>query len=295
MKNKYGLLTRLFALTIFASISMQAVFSQTLTVGEVHSYKVGDEFAIRTAAATGPDETSIEKITGRTDFGTDSVQFTKQVKTRYFDNTSKTYKTYQSIQKYTVKGLNNPFFTLFRQKDTLIVKKDSNDQLISRYRLNDLDYKDDCQTIVNERMDSSWTKFSGEVLSKVKAYKGLGVLMYYYDKQGSLYVSLLDQSFIYYKANGIACGDTTFNFNSGLNSLQHENTLKLWPNPVKDVLFNSATEAFEYRIYDSKGQLVLEGTSIPSDGISVSGLPTGMYYLSMDSLNRKQRSIFLKE
>jgi hypothetical protein len=69
---------------------------------------------------------------------------------------------------------------------------------------------------------------------------------------------------------------------------------RIWPNPVKDMLYVSVgTTGSEYRIYNSSGILLKKDIAMQAvHSIDVSKLPTGLYYITVDG---KKHRVFIKE
>lgn len=75
--------------------------------------------------------------------------------------------------------------------------------------------------------------------------------------------------------------------------------LRVWPNPVRDILYFSATESsitsLQFRIFDATGRLVAENPSDSPEGIPVTDLAEGLYFLEMrDSGGRVGVARFVK-
>ena len=65
-----------------------------------------------------------------------------------------------------------------------------------------------------------------------------------------------------------------------------ESILKVYPNPVSEVLRIEGISSFSninFQIFDIHGQLVKTGSINPSNSISVSDLPQGMYFLKLEN------------
>ncbi|MCH9661730.1 MAG: T9SS type A sorting domain-containing protein [Bacteroidetes bacterium] len=74
------------------------------------------------------------------------------------------------------------------------------------------------------------------------------------------------------------------------------NTGTVYPNPATSVLYTSIQNASVYGVYDAMGRKVRQGSLDASKSISLEGMPTGMYFVTiLDSEQRTQTFKFIKE
>ena len=78
-------------------------------------------------------------------------------------------------------------------------------------------------------------------------------------------------------ANGLSTSETT---------LAGSTEIKLYPNPVKDILTLSNTKNEEYKIYDMSGKLAMEGT-LQSGTLNVSRLVKGTYVIQVGKFAKR--------
>lgn len=78
-------------------------------------------------------------------------------------------------------------------------------------------------------------------------------------------------------ANGLSTSETT---------LAGSTEIKLYPNPVKDILTLSNTKNEEYKIYDMSGKLAMEGT-LQSGTLNVSRLAKGTYVIQVGKFAKR--------
>lgn len=78
-------------------------------------------------------------------------------------------------------------------------------------------------------------------------------------------------------ANGLSTSETT---------LAGSTEIKLYPNPVKDILTLSNTKNEEYKIYDMSGKLAMEGT-LQSGTLNVSRLVKGTYVIQVGEFAKR--------
>lgn len=94
------------------------------------------------------------------------------------------------------------------------------------------------------------------------------------------------------------CNGNTQNQNNCdviLNTENHQlSSLKLFPNPVKDILTIQNTENITIKIYSIKGSLLKTSTSKNNLEIDLSSFSSGIYFLEISNLTSKQRRKFIK-
>jgi alpha-tubulin suppressor-like RCC1 family protein len=71
-------------------------------------------------------------------------------------------------------------------------------------------------------------------------------------------------------------------------------TIKIYPNPVKEIIYLSKIRNLDYKIYDLLGKIVLEGI-INENQINVNSLKNGIYILKLESEKNTFNQKFIKE
>jgi len=57
----------------------------------------------------------------------------------------------------------------------------------------------------------------------------------------------------------------------------------VWPNPTSSLLRLAKKDAVAYTVYSTNGKQVLQGPTFPSEGLDISGLKNGVYFLKLIS------------
>ena len=85
-------------------------------------------------------------------------------------------------------------------------------------------------------------------------------------------------------------------YSSGTNYLRNNSPVKIYPNPVTDVLMlNSEYQYKSYRIFNPEGKLMAEG-NLNGNKIQTGSLVKGIYFLEITGSGEKQKFIkFIKE
>ncbi len=297
MKTNTKLLTRLFALVMFATMHLQTVFSQALTVGEVFDFQVGDEMGIQLNKHMGPMGYRYMKVTDRKDFGNDSLKISFNIITYVFD-----FDVLEMVKEYkkstvTYFDLDSSYFADFAEKDTIIIYYDQDDTLkekpIGTHEFKDSLFTDSCNTLVNWRNDFYGTLLSGSTHWTHTAYKGLGVLEYFSTSDGSN-GTILVETFIYYIKNNKICGNKKA-FPISINESEFKEYLIINPNPASDFINVQTDYPYHYKIIDQQGQEILNGENHVEGKISISDLTSGLYFIVIESEGKTSCRKFLVE
>lgn len=74
------------------------------------------------------------------------------------------------------------------------------------------------------------------------------------------------------------------------------NTGTIFPNPATSVLYTAIQDATTYTVYDAMGRTVSQGRVDGAKSVSLDGLPTGMYFVTiLDSEQTTQTFKFIKK
>ncbi|AZB32815.1 zinc-dependent metalloprotease [Chryseobacterium bernardetii] len=95
---------------------------------------------------------------------------------------------------------------------------------------------------------------------------------------------------IFFDVNNSNIAVTTSGLSTAENQLAASTEIKLYPNPVKDILTLSNTKSESFKIYDMSGKLVMDG-SLQNGTVNVSRLATGNYVIQIEKLSK----IFIKK
>ena len=57
---------------------------------------------------------------------------------------------------------------------------------------------------------------------------------------------------------------------------------RIYPNPIKDLLFVRSNHAENYTLYSVSGKVIMSGSVPPNQGIPVTGLATGIYFININ-------------
>lgn len=95
---------------------------------------------------------------------------------------------------------------------------------------------------------------------------------------------------IFFDVNNSNIAVTTSGLSTAENQLAASTEVKLYPNPVKDILTLSNTKSESFKIYDMSGKLVMDG-SLQNGTVNVSRLATGNYVIQIEKLSK----IFIKK
>lgn len=90
---------------------------------------------------------------------------------------------------------------------------------------------------------------------------------------------------IFFDVNNANISVTESQLSTSENQLKGSNEIKLYPNPVKDILTLSNTKSEKYTIYDMSGKLVMEGT-LQNGTLNVSSLIKGNYVIKIDHFSK---------
>ncbi|WP_185249533.1 zinc-dependent metalloprotease [Chryseobacterium bernardetii] len=95
---------------------------------------------------------------------------------------------------------------------------------------------------------------------------------------------------IFFDVNNADISVTTSELSTTENQLAGSTEIKLYPNPVKDILTLSNTSSERFKIYDMSGKLVMEGV-LQNGTVNVSPLIKGNYVIQIEKFTKK----FIKE
>lgn len=123
--------------------------------------------------------------------------------------------------------------------------------------------------------------FPERLMNRGKSYRVEGMRCYWVDGELTFKIGDKDCDEVYEQLhNGIEENDLT-----GLE------TLTVYPNPADDVLFvrtHAVRPYEEYRITNLMGQTLLQGNiNAENQRIDISGLPTGMYFITIGETTQK--------
>lgn len=95
---------------------------------------------------------------------------------------------------------------------------------------------------------------------------------------------------IFFDVNNADISVTTSELSTAENQLAGSTEIKLYPNPVKDILTLSNTSSERFKIYDMSGKLVMEGV-LQNGTVNVRPLIKGNYVIQIEKFTKK----FIKE
>ncbi|MGE8553306.1 MAG: reprolysin-like metallopeptidase [Chryseobacterium jejuense] len=90
---------------------------------------------------------------------------------------------------------------------------------------------------------------------------------------------------IFFDVNNTNISVTTSELSTAENQLAGATEIKLYPNPVKDILTLSNTRSERFKIYDMSGKLVIEG-SLQNGTVNVSNLIKGNYVIQIEKFSK---------
>lgn len=90
---------------------------------------------------------------------------------------------------------------------------------------------------------------------------------------------------IFFDVNNADITVTTSELSTSETQLKGSSEIKLYPNPVTDILTLSNTKSERYKIYDMSGKLILEG-SLQNGTVSVNSLIKGNYVIQIDTFSK---------
>ncbi len=90
---------------------------------------------------------------------------------------------------------------------------------------------------------------------------------------------------IFFDVNNSNIAVTTSGLSTAENQLAASTEIKLYPNPVKDILTLSNTKSESFKIYDMSGKLVMDG-SLQNGTVNVSRLATGNYVIQIENYQK---------
>lgn len=278
------LFTILFLVFLYAEVE-----AQSLTIGEIYDYQVGDEFIVR-RDEIGPPTFKYIKIKQRQNYS-DSVtyQFNTQFVTR--DINKSVWVGKDSIYSITYKQLNVKYFGDFPKKDSIAYDtfgRDTNVFYFEKFVEKDTLFFDSCGTLINQNYH-----FDGGISSPYRiitktVYKGIGVFIDFSYGPANAY----KESLIYYKKGIAVCGTKT-GFPLRLKYLQKP-LIILTPNPASDYIKINGIENYQYSIYNIAGQAEMRGYS-DNQKISISTLKKGLYHLVIEYQNEMISMTFVKD
>lgn len=109
----------------------------------------------------------------------------------------------------------------------------------------------------------------------------------YYDKErmlmGTLYFEETKNEIIYFKKNGIPCGNEVY---VGLNEIENDaSTIQIYPNPASDYFeIKSSIRIKSFSIFDLTGREIFSDNKFSNgDRINTSGFENGIYNLKLES------------
>jgi hypothetical protein len=103
-----------------------------------------------------------------------------------------------------------------------------------------------------------------------------------------------------FNTNNVAYSNMTYLFPTGIKALADNNSIKVYPNPVNDAISISFGNAFEglVKITDVLGQNVYTTTLSAENGsvkkINVNALPSGVYFITLESNGKLYRTKIIK-
>ena len=83
------------------------------------------------------------------------------------------------------------------------------------------------------------------------------------------------------------------NFGVGIEEASRVRGLNVWPNPAQDVLFVESDVAKDVVILNVTGEIVMRTEIVGKEGLEVSGLPTGVYWVR--DVDGGEGQVFIKE
>jgi len=140
--------------------------------------------------------------------------------------------------------------------------------------------------IVNDGLsyyEDSCLKLTPDASGSIYYYPGLGGPYFYdYDFMGSPNYCEL----VYYKKGDIEWG-IPFDFNNSIQKYQYDNSIKAYPNPVKELLYieTGNYEIESVQIRDITGRILI---SSGNNSVHVSTLPKGIYFLEVKTKNSQK-------
>ncbi|OCA72664.1 hypothetical protein BBH99_12990 [Chryseobacterium contaminans] len=90
---------------------------------------------------------------------------------------------------------------------------------------------------------------------------------------------------IFFDVNNSNISVTTSELSTAENQLTGSTEIKLYPNPVKDILTLSNTRSERFKIYDMSGKLVMDG-SFQNGTVNVSNLIKGNYVIQIEKFSK---------
>ncbi|WP_336962114.1 zinc-dependent metalloprotease [Chryseobacterium contaminans] len=90
---------------------------------------------------------------------------------------------------------------------------------------------------------------------------------------------------IFFDVNNSNISVTTSELSTAENQLAGSTEIKLYPNPVKDILTLSNTRSERFKIYDMSGKLVMDG-SLQNGTMNVSNLIKGNYVIQIEKFSK---------
>jgi len=274
----------LFLVFLYAEVE-----AQSLTIGEIYDYQVGDEFIVR-RDEIGPPTFKYIKIKQRQNYS-DSViyQFKTQFVTRYINKS--VWESKDSIYSITFKQLDVKYFGDFPKKDSIAYDtfgRDTNVFYFEKFIEKDTLFFDSCGTLINQNYHFNGSSLSGHYKNTTTAYKGIGVFIDLAYIPGPAYKETL----IYYKKGTAVCGTKT-GFPLRLKYLQKPSII-LTPNPASDYIKINGIENYQYSIYNIAGQAEMRGYT-ETQNISISTLKKGIYHLVIEYQNEIISMTFVKD
>lgn len=265
MKHIYVLFTSLFLLVSILSYSQDFP-----TRGEIYDYEVGDEFHRINSDSWG--------YYGTVDFG-DSIFITQEIVDKYYSESGDTLYYQLFIQKmeryYSNPGNNNysEYYTNieFANLDGIV----EGDEIIEGGSLYNgrktvmTNYEYGGGTSEEIYVTHSWTVGCGYSLYSRYSWRW-DLLLGEYD----------DHRLVYYKKGDEEWGEEQTIV--GLNELNNENEIQIFPNPASDYINIQSQENAVIQIYNSTGQIILtQKTNSSNAQIDVSVLPAGVYFVNL--------------
>lgn len=272
MKIIYTILLFLFTFNINA---------QSLTIGEIYDFNIGDEWIIETDR-NGPPSYSYNKILQRENYGSDSVKY-QIFKRNYFIKSNPFYwiQTDTTIFR-TFKNLNLPYFKNFLTSDSTsnyydtITKKN-----YKLYELKDSIYNH-CNLLVNERLINITPPLSEHETKMETAIKGIGVLKMYNLRIGR--DGIYEQDYLkFYKKGTDSCGSRKSLPNS-ITTIQ-KNVLQVFPNPVSTILHFKMPINGRLNICNLQGKIIVDKEINDTETIDISELNSGFYFMNLKTKN----------
>lgn len=277
-------------LFVLALMPLLIQAQELMTIGEVFSFEVGDEFHSHSrmiqAKANGDRMSIIDKYYSA---NSDTVFYVEQ------HNTYWSELSWEGGEPHLVYHYGTGDYTVFYTNLGASISEYDEGFLLDHQSFTASEY---CDSLINACSYEVGPGFENDYFSRQYG-KGLGLVSAFHSSGMNGAGTLLDDKLFYYKKDGKTCGSPDLTGVGVERIAARESGFSVFPNPTQSEihLINKATtHSFEYCLMDGAGKTIADGVSLNTElTLQLESHCTGIYFLMIRFENKFTTLKVIKE